>query len=68
MSEVYIPIMMLTGSAETPRVTDINTSNNKPPIRIENATHRGLKQPCHKEWFDAKLKKKKQQEEFFKNK
>lgn len=33
-----IPIMMLMGSAETPRVTEIRTSNSRPPIRIENAT------------------------------
>lgn len=55
MSKVYVPIIMLIGSAETPRVMDINTSNNRPPIRIENATHRGLTQPYHKESFDAKL-------------
>jgi hypothetical protein len=40
---------MLTGKAETPRVMDISTSNTRPPIRIENATQRGLKQPCFKD-------------------
>lgn len=39
-------MIMLTGSADTPSVMDINTSSIKPPIRIENATHSGLKHPC----------------------
>ena len=39
-------MIMLTGSADTPSVIDINTSSIRPPIRIENATHRGLKHPC----------------------
>lgn len=43
-----IPIIMFTGNAETPREMDIRTSNRSPPIRIENAIQRGLKQPCHK--------------------
>ena len=37
---------MLTGSAETPRETDISTSNKRPPIRIANATQSGLNHPC----------------------
>lgn len=37
-----LPIIMLTGSAETPRDTEISTSNNSPPIKIANATHNGL--------------------------
>jgi hypothetical protein len=41
----YIPIIMFTGSAETPRETDISTSNKRPPIRIANATQRGLNHP-----------------------
>lgn len=41
-----IPIIMFTGSAETPRETDISTSNNRPPIRIANATQSGLNHPC----------------------
>lgn len=39
-------MMMLTGRAETPKVMDMSTSNKRPPIRIENATQRGLKQVC----------------------
>lgn len=42
-------MIMLTGSAETPSVTDINTSKKRPPMRIEKATQSGLKQPCFKE-------------------
>ena len=38
---------MFTGSAETPNVMDMSTSNKRPPMRIENATQRGLKHPCH---------------------
>lgn len=38
--------MMFTGSAETPSVIDINTSRNRPPMRIQNATQSGLRQPC----------------------
>jgi hypothetical protein len=37
-----LPIIMLTGSAETPRDTEISTSNKSPPIKIANATHNGL--------------------------
>jgi hypothetical protein len=37
-----LPIIMLTGSAETPRETEISTSNKSPPIKIANATHNGL--------------------------
>lgn len=40
-----IPIIILTGSAETPRETDISTSNKRPPIRIANATQSGLNHP-----------------------
>lgn len=40
--------MMLTGRAETPRVTEISTSSKRPPMRIEKATQRGLKQRCYK--------------------
>jgi hypothetical protein len=36
---------MLTGSAETPRETDISTSNKRPPIRMANATQSGLNHP-----------------------
>jgi hypothetical protein len=47
---IRTPIIMFTGSAETPRETDIRTSNKSPPIRIANATHRGLNHPyVHKE-------------------
>jgi hypothetical protein len=42
---------MLTGKAETPRVMDISTSNKRPPVRIENATQSGLKQPCFEDEF-----------------
>lgn len=42
---------MLTGSAETPSVIDIRTSNSKPQMRIENANQSGLKQPCYMEYF-----------------
>jgi hypothetical protein len=44
-----IPMIMLTGTAEMPRVADISTSNSRPPMRIENATQSGLIQPCNKE-------------------
>jgi len=37
---------MFTGSAETPRETDISTSSRSPPIRMANAIQRGLKHPC----------------------
>ena len=40
-----IPIIIFTGSAETPRVIDISTSNRRPPIRIEKATQRGPNNP-----------------------
>jgi hypothetical protein len=36
---------MFTGRVETPRETDISTSNKRPPIRIANATQSGLNQP-----------------------
>lgn len=41
----YVPIIILTGSAETPRETDISTSNKRPPIKIANATQSGLNHP-----------------------
>ena len=48
---MYLPIIMLTGKAETPRVMDISTSNKRPPVRIENATQSGLKHPCFEDDF-----------------
>lgn len=42
----HVPIMMFTGSAETPSVMDINTSRNRPPMRMQNAIQSGLRQPC----------------------
>lgn len=42
-----VPMIILTGRAETPRVIEINTSKRSPPIRIENATQSGLKHPCY---------------------
>lgn len=42
-----VPMIILTGRAETPRVIEISTSKRSPPIRIENATQSGLKHPCY---------------------
>lgn len=47
---------MLTGSAETPRVTDMRMSNRRPPMRIANATQRGLKHVCYSGKTDISLK------------
>lgn len=47
-STMSTPIIMFTGSAETPREIDINTSSRSPPIRMANATQSGLK---HLSWF-----------------
>lgn len=44
-STTITPMIILTGSAEIPSVTDINTSKKRPPMRIEKATQSGLKQP-----------------------
>lgn len=50
-------MMMFTGSAETPRETEISTSSKSPPIRIANATQSGLKQLCRHKKKERTYKK-----------
>lgn len=45
-SSKSIPMIILTGRAETPKETDTNTSNSSPPIRMQKANHIGLKPLC----------------------
>nr|ACN36523.1 unknown [Zea mays] len=52
---IRTPIIILTGSAETPRETDISTSNKRPPIRIANATQSGLNHPYTKKEKQNKI-------------